>query len=166
MVDIAVVGLAGLEDYGLGGFLLGEVEVVEGDDRRSTGIAAEGRVLILNGGEVFVLVSEEELPDCSGGSESVESDVDANVADVLVEVGIDGVFGQLLDEEVGAEPALEGELAEELAQREAGELGALVVEVLGDEELVLDGFGLAVPLREGGGCFELREGGRRVEGDG
>lgn len=158
MVDIAVVSLTGLEDYRLRSFLLGEVEVVERDDRRSTGIPTKRRVLILDGSEVLILITKQELPDSSGGGEAIESNIDANIPNVLVEVGIDGLFSELLDEQVGAEPALEGELAEELTQREAREIGALVVEVLGHEEFVLDGFGFGVPLREGSADFELREG--------
>lgn len=166
LVDITVVTLAGLEDNGLGGFFFGEVEIVECDDRRSTGITTKRRVLILNGSEVLILITEQELPHSSGGCEPVQSNVDANVANVLVEVSIYGLFSELLDEEVGAKPALEGKLAEELAQREAREIGALVVEVFGHEEFVLDGFGFFVPLGEGGACFELGEGWWWVESDG
>lgn len=94
--------------------LLRVVEIVEGDDRWSTRITAKGRIAFFNSSKVLILVSEEKFPNCAGGGESVESDEDADVADVFVEVRVEGLLPELLHEEVGAEEMLEVEEREEL----------------------------------------------------
>ena len=49
--------------------------------------------MVLNGGEVLVLISEQKFPHSAGSGEPVESNVDADVANVLVEVSIEGLLG-------------------------------------------------------------------------
>lgn len=97
LIHVTVVALASLENDGLRSFLLGEVEIVERDDRRRARITTERRVLIFDCGKVLIFIPEQEFPHSSSSSEAIESYVDTNVTNVLVEVSIDGLLGQLLD---------------------------------------------------------------------
>lgn len=97
LINIPVICLASFEDNGLRCFFLCEIEVVEVDNGGSAGVSSEGRIAGLDIGQKFILIAEQELSYCSGSGKTVKSDVDADIADILIKIGIDRTIPQLLD---------------------------------------------------------------------
>jgi hypothetical protein len=89
LINVTKVGFSCFKDDCLKYLIFREIQIVEVDDGWSTRISSKWRVTAFDAGQKLVLIAEEELSDCTSCSKAVKSYVNADVANILVEVGVD-----------------------------------------------------------------------------